>query len=149
MIHPTQKIRIFGQQLVDMLTVLVPHLPRDGSIECVIRDFKKNATEEQRGLMWVRIGEIAEQGYLQGKRFSAAAWHEQFKEWYLPEEYTEGITKDGYQKWVETPKGARRLIGSTEMLTAKGKALHVLQIEAFGASELGVRFSVRPERKAA
>lgn len=113
-------------------------------VEILFRPYKKAATDEQRAIMWIRIGEIADQAYVQNKQFSGAAWHEKFKRDFLPEAYTEGITRDGYVKWIDTPGGERTMVGSTEMLTAKGKAQHTTQIEAAGAA-MGVHFSADRE----
>lgn len=136
-----QKIRIASADHLARLSKLISNLPVDGSIEVVIRPFKRDCTAEQRALMWVRIAEIADQAWISGKQFSSAAWHIELKKMFLPEGFTEGITKDKYEKWVESPSGERELVGSTEMLTAKGKAEYMTQIEAFGAGELGVQFS--------
>ena len=41
------------------------------------------------------------------------------------------------------PAGERVLIGSTTQLTTLGMSRYIEQIEAYGASELGVRFTTR------
>lgn len=143
---PAKYIRIRGAAQVESLLAMIPNLPRDGSFEVVIRPYKKNASAEQRGLLWVRLAEIADQAWVAGKQYNSDTWHVFFKKTFLPEDYTEGITRDHYQKWTEDPRGERNLIGSTEMLTAKGKAEYMTQIEAYATGELGVQFSADPRR---
>ena len=61
---------------------------------------------------------------------------------FLPEEFEEGITKEGYRKWDYTSSGDRFLVGSTTDLTVKGFAIYLQQVEAFGAN-LGVMFNIK------
>lgn len=99
----------------------------------------------QQGLMWLRLGEIAEQAWVDGVRFGDAAWHAYFKRAFLPEEEgPSGRVAKGYRKWRFLPDGTRELVGSTTELTLPGMAEYVQQIEAYGARELGVRFSAHP-----
>lgn len=112
-------------------------------------EHRDNANAEQRALMWIRLGEIAEQAWVGGRQFSAEVWHEQFKREFLPEE--EGPSKrcrKGYRKWAYLPNGTRELVGSTELLTMFGKAEYLTQIMAFGAAEFGVRYSPTPREMA-
>ena len=99
--------------------------------------------------MWAGpMVDIAEQGYVDGRTFTAEVWHEHFKREYLPEEYDPTLCKEGYRKWDYTPKGERVLVGSTTDLTVRGFALYLQQIEAYARIELGVQFHASP-RKAA
>lgn len=105
---------------------------------------KRNATQEQRGLMWLRLQDIERQVFINGRQYSADVWHEYCKQKFLPEE--DGPTHlalADYRKWSYMPDGQRILMGSTERLTAKGKSWYIQQIEAFGA-EMGVQFSANP-----
>lgn len=86
---------------------------------------------------------ISEQVWVEGRTYSADVWHHQMKVLYLPEEYDEELTKEGYKKYDFTPTGERLLVGSTTQLTKKGFALYLEQIYAFGAGE-GVQFSANP-----
>lgn len=141
-----QKFRIISDQQVQALRTILSNLPKDGTVEVVVRPYKKDCTAEQRSLMWVRLAEIAEQAWVAGKQYDSDTWHEYFKKQYLPEAFVDGMTKDKYRKWTELPNGERVLVGSTEGLTTKGKAEYMTQIEAFAAVELGVQFSADPRK---
>jgi hypothetical protein len=147
-----RSILIRDERQVDLLLSLIPNLPIDASspIQVLIREEVKARKPDQNSLMWVGpLADIAEQGYVQGRSYSAEVWHEHFKKEYLPEEFEEGITKEGYRKWDYTPAGDRVLIGRTTQLTVRGFALYLQQVEAFGAS-IGVQFHANPnERRAA
>lgn len=124
------------------------NLPLDEEypIEVLIREQVKPRKLSQNALMWAGpLNDIAEQAWVNGKRFTAEAWHEFFKREYLPEEYDPELCKDGYVKWQITPRGDRALVGSTTMLTVKGMAQYLTQVEAAGA-ELGVEFRTREAR---
>jgi hypothetical protein len=148
----SRKIRLVGEQQRETVLALVANLPVDSAkpLEIVVREEVKARKPDQNSLMWVGpLADIAEQGYVQGRSYSAEVWHEHFKKEYLPEEFEEGITKEGYRKWDFTPAGDRVLIGSTTQLTVRGFALYLQQVEAFGAS-IGVQFHANPnERRAA
>lgn len=110
-----------------------------------LHEFSAKASDEQRAMMWLRLKDISEQAWFNGRQYSEKVWHEYFKELYLPEEDGPSeLCLDGYKKWDYKPDGTRILVGSTERLTKMGKAMYTAQIEAFGASELGVRFSANP-----
>ncbi|TPG50171.1 hypothetical protein EAH75_01350 [Rhodanobacter glycinis] len=123
-------------------------LDDDSPLELVLREKQKSRKLDQNSLMWAGpLRDIEEQGYLDGRTYSAEVWHEYFKRQYLPEEYDPQLCREGYRKWDILPDGSRELIGSTTQLTVRGMAAYMTQVEAFGAS-LGVMFHVR-ERRAA
>jgi hypothetical protein len=106
-----------------------------------IHEYKSIRSIEQQSLMWVRLGEIAEQAWVNGRQYAAETWHEHFKREYLPDEA--GPTKrcrKGYKKWEYMPNGERVLVGSTTMLTVFGMSEYMTQIETYAATELGVMF---------
>lgn len=109
-------------------------------------EHKPDATKEQRGLMWIRLDEIASQVWIEGRQYAADCWHEHCKREYLPDE--PGPSKrcrKGYRKWdIDPMTGERVLVGSTEGLTTFGKAEYLTQIMAWGATEMGVHFSATP-----
>lgn len=112
-------------------------------------EHKERRTLEQQSLMWVRLGEIAAQAWVGGRQFSAEIWHEWAKREFLPDE--DGPTKrcrKGYAKWAILPNGERSLIGSTTQLTTAGMAEYMTALEAYGATELGVRFEPTPAEAA-
>lgn len=113
-------------------------------------EHKERRTLEQQSLMWIRLGEIADQAWVGGRQFSAEVWHEHFKREFLPDE--DGPTKHcrkGYSKWAVMPNGDRTLIGSTTQLTTAGMGEYMEQLQAYGAGELGVRFAPTPAEAAA
>ena len=127
---------------MDSLTFLIPNLPldKDNPLEVTIREQVKQRGLDQNGLYWLRLREIAEQGWFQGRLYSAEIWHEYAKKHIMPEEI---VTKDGEirSKWLDTPDGEPVVISTTQL--AKGCFAEYTQlVEVFGA-ELGVRFKER------
>ena len=142
---PTRQILLRSVQQRGILMALIPHLPmdEDSPLEILIREPVKARGMDQNALMWVGpLADIADQAWVAGRQYSAEVWHEQFKRSYLPEEFDEELTKEGYRKWDITPNGDRVLIGSTTQLTKKGFSQYLTQVEAAGAG-LGVQFGVR------
>lgn len=141
--YPKRVIRIVGdQQKATARSVLdgVPIDP-DKPICITFSEEVKIRKLDQNSLMWVGpLSDIARQAYVNGKTYSAEVWHEYFKREFLPNEYDEELTKEGYVKWITDPAGFPLLVGSTTSLTIKGFAQYLTQIEAYGAS-LGVEFS--------
>lgn len=138
-------IYLRGEEQRATLLALVRNLPLDAEkpLQVTIEEFRQPRKLDQNALMWAGpLKDISEQGYLEGKRFSPEAWHELFKREFLPEEFDPVLCRDSYKKWEYTPDGQRVLVGSTSMLTVKGMAQHITQIEAFGAS-LGVQYHTR------
>jgi hypothetical protein len=115
-------------------------------LEIKLYEHRNSSTYEQQKLMWVRLHEIAEQVWIDGRQFTAETWHEHIKRMLLPEEDGPGkCCRKGYKKWDFLPNGEKVLIGSTNGLTTFGKHEYQVQLEAFGA-ELGVMFSIDPRR---
>jgi hypothetical protein len=138
----TRTLRLIGSAQVDTAIQVIRNAPIDPMrpIEVLIREQPKTRHADQNNLMWAGpLKDIAEQAWIDGRRYSAEVWHEHFKTEYLPEEFEEGITKEGYRKWDYTPKGNRVLIGSTTGLTVKGFAQYLEQVMADGAGH-GVMF---------
>lgn len=123
--------------------ILIDNAPIDTQhpIECVIREAIKSRKTDQNSLMWSgALKDISEQAWIAGRTYSAEVWHEHFKREHLPEEYQEGITKEGYVKWDYLPNGDKVLIGSTTQLTTKGFSEYLEKIHADGVN-MGVLFS--------
>lgn len=127
-------------------STMLHNLPVDGSVEVIFREYKKPSTQAQRRLMFgYMLDDITEQAWVSGRQFSKVAWHEFFKQQFLPEAYTEGETLEGYEKWIETPTGELRMVGSTTKLTTKGQVNYTERIAAYATQELGVQFSAYQE----
>ena len=140
--YATRKIRLVGTVQVLTAQAALANVPIDSEnpIELTLREEVKARKPDQNAQMWSGVlFDIAAQAYVGGRTYSAEVWHEQFKREYLPEEFDEALTKEGYRKWDITPKGDRVLIGSTTELTVRGFALYMQQVEAY-ASNLGVMF---------
>lgn len=138
----SRSILLRSQQQVETLLHLIPNLPIDPErpLEVLVREQVRQRGLDANGYYWMRIGEIAEGGWFQGRRYSQDVWHEYAKKHILPEEI---ITKDGEirSKWVESPDGSRVVISTTQL--SKGTfAAFTEEVEAFGAS-LGVHFRAR------
>lgn len=146
-LHNPRSFLLLGASQQAAAEAFLRNLPLDAEnpIEVVVRERVKPRKMSQNALMWAGpLNSIAEQAWVNGKRFSAEAWHEHFKREYLPEEFDHELCLEGYVKWQFTPRGDRALVGSTSGLTVKGMAQYLTQIEAAGA-ELGVDFRGRGE----
>ena len=139
---PTRTILLVGSMQRDTAKLVIDQMPIDMAhpIEVVIREQVKPRKLSQNAVMWAGpLADIAEQAYINGRRYSAEVWHEFLKREYLPEEFDTLLCKEGYRKWAMAPDGERVLTGSTGMLTVSGFAQYLTQVEAHGAS-LGVMF---------
>lgn|SRR5512139_380144 len=136
------QFRIINQSVKSSCKAFLDSLPLDGSHEVVVRKYARKRRNEANSLYHVRLAEISQQAWLNGRQYSSEVWHEYFKAQFLPEEYQEGITLDGYEKYAILPDGSMQVIGSTTKLTTTGFANYLTQVEAFGA-ELGVHFFAR------
>lgn len=145
----TRTITLSGAQQVSAALALLPNLPVDPvkPLEIVIREKQKVRGMDANARMWCGpLKNIAEQAYVNGRRYSDVCWHEFFKAEFLPEDNDPELSelaKEGYRKWEIAPDGSRKLVGSTTQLLKRGFALYMLQVEAYGAN-LGVMFSASP-----
>jgi NinB protein len=156
----TRVFKLVNTAVVEAAIVLLRNLPLSAGLELVIRREPKGRTLDQQARMWVGpLKDMAEQAWIQGRRYSDVVWHEEMKKEYLPDESAlsfEELEKrvkdpDNYRKWDIGPKGNRILVGSTTELTKFGFREYLEQVTAYGAG-LGVMFTaspndVQPERK--
>lgn len=111
-------------------------------IEVVFRQHHKKRTRESNSFQWAgMLRDFVEQGWVDGRQFSAQVWHEHLKRTFLPEQPEHGVTLKGYEKWGVLPSGEMILTGSTTKLTTRGMAQYLTQCMAYGAQELGIRFT--------
>lgn len=137
-----QEFHLIGESQREACKRVISNLPLDGSMTVKITPYSKPGSAAQRGAWWgIRLGEFADQAWDNGKQYSVHVWHYLLKERFLPNAPEDGLTLPGYEKWVELPDGSLKMIGSTERLTAKGRAQFMEQVEAFGAQEFGIMFS--------
>lgn len=145
----TRTIRLVTEEVRANAHRVLDNIPIDSvkPLEMILREEKKARGLDQNAAMWAGpLADIAQQGWVSGRQYSAEVWHEHFKREYLPEDDDPELpilAKDGYSKWGFTPAGERVLVGSTTQLTRKGMTRYLQQIEAFGAS-LGVMFQASP-----
>lgn len=145
----TRKIILSEPERQDRVIALIKSLPIDADkpLEILVREEVISRGLDANALMWVGpLADIAQQGWVNGRTYSAEVWHHYFKVQFLPEGYDEDLTKDGYKKWDYTPDGDRVLVGSTKQLTKKGFSLYLMEIEAYGAN-IGVIFHENPRGK--
>lgn len=150
--YPTRKIMLRSDALRESAIAALRNAPldQDHPLEFLLREEVKARKPDQNSLMWAGpLRDIEEQGYVDGRTFTAAVWHEFFKREYLPEECDPTQCKEGYRKWDFTPKGDRVLVGSTTDLTVRGFALYLKQVEAYAQVELGVQLHASPRELAA
>ncbi len=139
----TASIELFNERQRSIAQAKLANCPidEDRPLEFVLREKPKVRGIDQNGLYWLRLGEIAEQVWFEGKQFSKDVWHEYAGRNLMPETV---ITKDGEErsKWIETPDGHVTVI-STTRLERSFFAKYTTILEAFGA-EHGVMFLANP-----
>lgn len=143
--YPTQRILLRGGQQKEFACIKIRNAPldEDSPLEVLIREYRPTRSLDQNAMMWSGpLSDISHQVYLEGRTYSPEAWHEYFKEQFLPEEFDDEQCRPGYRKWIYLPNGDRRLVGSSTQLTKKGFSLYLEKIYAFGA-EQGVLFGVK------
>ncbi len=137
---------IRSDQQKEVLASKIANLPvdEDHPIQVVISEETKKRGLDQNGLMWKRITEISEQGWINKRQYNKDCWHKYLKDNEMPEEVE---LKDGTisSKWIEQIDGSREVISTTE-LSARCFSSYITIIEAFGAG-LGVLFSANPREE--
>lgn len=101
-----------------------------------VSEYRSKRSEEQNRLMWRWLGEVAEQAYVGGQRYTAEVWNEHCKAQLLPEE-----TAAGKSKWLHMPSGERRLMLSTSDLNVAEMSEYLDKLSAYASTELGVALS--------
>ena len=144
----TRTLLLRNESVRNNLLALVRNLPLDDAypLEVVIREQIKGRKLDQNALYWVRINEIAEQAWFEGRQFGPETWHIYMRRELLPEEFNPEYCREGYRKWAIDPAGERVLIGSTTQLTVRGFSDLIEAVTAFGVS-YGVMFSANPNER--
>lgn len=150
--YPTKTIMLRTDQQRDLAVNAIRNAPLDETkpLQLLLREKPKVRGLDANARMWVGpLADIAEQGYVEGRTYSADVLHEHFKREFLPDDsapdFDPAKCMDGYRKWDYGPNGDRLLVGSTTQLTKAGFAEYLTQVEAFGAN-LGVRFTAHVKR---
>jgi hypothetical protein len=91
-----------------------------------VQEHKAKRSVEQNRLYWQRLNEIAENAWIDGKRFSAEAWHEFFKIRFIGCE--------------ELPRGGTVGISTTTLCVADFSD-YIGKVEAYATTELGIELN--------
>lgn len=141
-----RKILLKAELQRETAMALLRNLPLDlvRPLEIVVREEVKARGLDANGYYFMRVGEIADQAWFNGRQYNKEVWHEFLKKTLLPEHVTLK-TGETVSKWVETPDGKMMTI-STSQLERGCFAAYTESCEAFGAS-LGVMFTEKPGRE--
>jgi len=122
--------------------ILVTKLPIDheSPLQVVIREVINPRTLGQNKLYHAIVSDIADQLWIEKKRYLPDVWSHYLKELFLPELAEPAITKSGYTKWMQSLSGDRILFGSTTDLKVKGMTDFISKITLY-AAEHGVIFT--------
>jgi hypothetical protein len=124
-----------AQAWADIQKQLFPFLASalQGGGRWVLSVTRRKRTTKQNKRYWSNgvLAQIEQQAVVNGRRFPAEVWHEQFKRQFI------GV--------IELPNGQVVGKSSTELDTVEFSAF-CDQVEAYAATELGVTFYDLPER---
>lgn len=88
--------------------------------------FKSKRTVQQNKFYWgFLLHQISENAWVDGRRFSADTWHEQFKKWFLPR--------------IEMPDLSMEPISTSE-LTMEEFSQYLDKIQRYAMQNLGIEF---------
>lgn len=141
----TRRFLISSREVLERALLVLRNLPIDPlrPLEIVAQEEPKKRNNDQNSYYWLRLGELADQVWQEGKQYNSDIWHEYARRNIMPDEITD---KDGIvrSKWVELPDGSMTVI-STTMLDRATFANYTTMLEAFGAN-LGCEFSADPRQ---
>lgn len=139
-----RKFLLSSSSELERMILMLRNVPLDPvrPLEGLVREEVRKRGLDQNAYYWIRVGEIADQAWFEGKQYDADTWHEFLKRYAMPDIIT---TKDGVErsKWIEMPYGNLRVISTTQ-LERKCFANYCQMIEAFGVTECAVKFSANP-----
>jgi len=139
--YQSRTLLITSELMRETAIQLIRNLPLDliKPIQVKIGEADRARGLDANGLYWLRLGELAAQGWHNGKQYSSEIWHAYARRHIMPEQI---ITKDGEprSKWLEMPDGSMETISTTQ-LERKCFSEYITLVEVFGAQELGVKFS--------
>jgi len=142
-------LRSSAQRFAAIHTIDNLPLEEDHPLEVLIQEHVEQRTLSQNSYYWMRLGEIAEQAWVEGKQYSTDAWHEYCKREVMPDWVKNKIGEMVFKK-IKIPDGrndndkacfpAPTIIISTADLEKEWFAKYITAVEAFGSTELGVQF---------
>ncbi len=139
--YPVRKFFLLDEDVRARALAALKNAPL--GIEVVFREEEKKRSRDANSYQWAgMLGDFAREGWIDGKRYSEEVWHVWLKTKFLPDQPTDGLTLKGYRKWIEMPDGSMSMVGSTTKLTTRGFSKYLEECMAFGAQELGIRFTV-------
>lgn len=107
-------------------------------VRVLVEEQEDDRSLQQHRYYWgACLREISEQASINGQRYTIDAWHELFKRQFLGFEIRR--VKVAGRKKVTVIRSLR----STTKLKVKPMSKYLDEVQAFAATELGVRFSVR------
>lgn len=107
-------------------------------VRIVAQEQEDDRSLRQNAFYWgVVLPEISEQAQINGQRFTVDAYHELFKRQFLGFEVKK-VTVAGRKR-----KTIIRRLRSTTKLKVRAMSEYLEKVQAFAATELGVRFSVQ------
>jgi hypothetical protein len=120
----------------------VEAIRKEPVMSVTIKPYRKKRSNGQNRLQWVSlVADYSMQVEIEGRKFLPDVWHEQLKKQFLPEAFDDELTMPGYKKWEEMPDGSLKMVGSTTKLTKLGMEAYLNECYAYGAGELGIRFT--------
>jgi hypothetical protein len=118
-------------------------------MQVLLSAHRGSRTNDQLAAMWAGILQpMADQIWLDGRRFSAETWHQHAKMTILPDMQEEGLyewfkARADLSLWLYLPNGDRQFIGSTDMLNKKGMSEYMGRLEAW-AVDMDVQLPAAP-----
>jgi len=142
--YQSRTILITSELIRESAIQLIRNLPLDliKPIQVKIGEADRARGLDANGLMWLRLAEIAEQGWIQGRQYNADVWHQYCRRNIMPNEIT---LKDGTvrSKWIESPDGVMETVSTTQ-LEKTCFSEYIRAIEVFATQELGCQLSANP-----
>ena len=117
------------QAVFDLLCKNAEEWVKQGDLQITIAPKKSKRTLEQNKLLWAVYHELAEQAFVDGKRFHPEIWHEYCKGFFLG--FDERLLPDGQ---VLRQPVSTTILNTTEMTD------YINRIMAYGASEFGIEW---------
>lgn len=128
------------RNLVDLVRQHAGPMAAKGTPLRVLVAIKRSARSKGRNAwMWADVLEqIEEQAVVNGRRWSAEAWHDEMKRRHLPD-----VCAKGVEKWRFHADGSRELVMSTSDLDDDEFDAYLMAVQADAATRYGVVFMDR------
>ena len=115
-----------GHALVSYIKSLAGPMAASGKpLQVTVEEYGAKRSTSANARYWALLEDIAEQAFVDGKRFPREVWHEWFKDRYAPKQ--------------EGPSGLMAM--STSQMSKDVFARYMTQIEVYAVQTLGVEFA--------